>query len=345
MFNSHDDLIAYHNDRVRLPGAERDAMREKRDTNRTRLKDGLKRDGKPKPVGCHTQGSYAMRTMIQHAAKDYDIDDGVYFDKSDLVGSAGADRSAASAKEMVRIALHDDRFKRAPECLKNCVRVYYDAGFHVDIPVYRRSKQGGNEVYELAGSEWKASDARAVTNWFKDANKNKSPNTDNYGQMNRAVKLMKAFARSRESWRSRIATGFMITKLIDEKYLALEKRDDQMLRDTMRAIHARLESSLVINHPVLDETLTKGDDDARAKFLREKLEWALGELEILDKWNCTEVQARKAWDNVFNTNFFTGRSVFKAAEAGVTIASVLLTATERATAHSAFDKRGGDRYG
>ena len=345
MFNSHDDMSAYHNDKVRLPGAERDAMRDKRNTNRTRLKDGLKRNGEPKPVGCHTQGSYAMRTMIQHAAKDYDIDDGVYFYKSDLAGSSGADKSAAAAKEMVGKALRDDKFKRAPECLKNCVRVYYNAGFHVDIPVYRRFEKDGNEVYELASSDWKASDARAVTNWFKDANKKKSPNTENYGQMNRVVKLMKAFARSRESWRSRIATGFMITKLVDEKYLALDKRDDQVLRDTMRSIHARLRWSLVINHPVLDETLTKDDDDARAKFLREKLEWALGELAILDMWDCTGEQARKAWDNVFNTDFFTDRGSSKKAEASVTSASVLLAATERATAHSAFDKRGGDRYG
>lgn len=345
MFNSHNDITAYHNEKVRLPVTEQNTMRDRRNTNRTRLKDGLKRDGEPKPIGCHTQGSYAMRTMIQHAAKDYDIDDGVYFNKSDLVGSLGADKSAAAAKEMVRKAVHDDKFKQAPECLKNCVRVYYDAGFHVDIPVYRTFEKDGKEVYELASSEWKASDARAVTNWFKDANTKKSPNTDNYGQMNRVVKLMKAFARSRESWRSRIATGFMITKLVDEKYLALDKRDDQVLRDTMRAIHTRLEGSLVINHPVLDETITKGDDDARAKFLRDKLEWALGELEVLDKWDCTEEQARKAWDTVFNTDFFTGRGSSKRAEASVTSASVLLAATERATAKSAFDKRGGDRYG
>ena len=345
MFNSHDDMTAFHNDKVRLPVTEQDTMRDRRNTNRIRLKGGLKRDNEPKSLGCHTQGSYAMRTMIQHTEKDYDIDDGVYFNKSDLLGPRGAEKSAATAKEMVRKAVHDDKFNRAPECLKNCVRVYYDAGFHVDIPVYRTFEKDGKVVYELASSDWRTSDARAVTLWFKDANKRKSPNIDNYGQMNRIVKLMKAFARSRESWRSRIATGFMITKLVDEKYLALDRRDDQALRDTMRAIHARIAGSLVINHPVLDETLTKGEDDARVKFLREKLEWALGELEALDNSDCTEEMARKAWDNVFCTDFFTGRGGSKKAAASVTSASVLLAATERATAQSAFDKRGGDRYG
>ena len=345
MFNSHDDMTAYHNGEVRLPKDERDTMRERRDTNRKRLKDGLLRDDEPKPVGCHTQGSYAMRTMIQHAEKDYDIDDGVYFKKSDLVGPRGADKSAAAAKEMVRKAVHDDKFKKAPECLKNCVRVYYDAGFHVDIPVYRTFEKDGKDFYELASSDWKASDSRAVTNWFIDANKEKSPDTDNYGQMNRIVKLMKAFSRSRESWRSRIATGFMITKLIDEEYAAFNKRDDLALREAMQSIHARLVDSLIIDHPVLDETITKGDGDARAKFLREKLEWALGQLKVLDKWDCSEEEARKAWDSVFNTDFFTSRGTTKKAEASVTSASVLLATTERAAIEKAFDKRGGDRYG
>jgi len=345
MFNSHDDMTACHNDKVRLPPSERDTMRDRRNTNRTRLKDGLKRDSEPKPMGCHTQGSYAMRTMIQHAAKDYDIDDGVYFKKTDLVGVRGADKSAAAAKEMVRKAVHDDKFTNPPECLKNCVRVYYNAGFHVDIPVYRSFEKDRKIIYELASSDWKASDARAVTVWFKTTNEQKSPNTDNYGQMNRVVKLMKAFARSRESWRSRIATGFMITKLVDEQYVALHNRDDKALRDLMRALNARLGQSLIINHPVLEETLTKGEDDARAKFLREKLEWALGELEILDKWDCTAEQARKAWDKVFHTDFFTGRGSSKTAKTSVTSASLLLATTEPLATKSAFDKRGGDRYG
>jgi hypothetical protein len=344
MFDCHADMTSFHNAQVRLSPDERSTMRDRRDTNRKRLKDGLRRDDKPKPVGCHTQGSYAMRTMIQHSDKDYDIDDGVYFKKSDLVGSGGGDKSTIDAKEMVREAVDNGSFNRAPERLKNCVRVYYDEGFHVDIPVYRTYEKDGKEVRELASSEWKESDPLAVTKWFKDANAEKSPDTDNYGQMNRVVKLLKAFARSRASWHDRIATGFMISKLVDEEYYAIDKRDDQSLRDTMRAIHARLQRSLIINHPVLDETITKGDNDARAKFLREKLDWALGELSVLDDINCTTEKARSAWDKVFSTDFFTGRGKSQKAE-NATSAALLLQDTDRASSDRAFDKRGGGRYG
>ena len=113
-------------------------MRERRDTNRQRQRDGLRRDGEPAPSGFQSQGSYAHRTMVQQPDKDYDIDDGTYFGKDDLKGPRGGDKTARDAKEMVRKALHDDRFNKPPEVRTNCVRVYYSAGYHVDVPVYRK---------------------------------------------------------------------------------------------------------------------------------------------------------------------------------------------------------------
>ena len=59
-----------------------------------------------------SQGSYAHHTMVQHPEKDYDIDDGVYFWKDDLKGPRGGDKSASDAKEMVRKAVHDERFNK-----------------------------------------------------------------------------------------------------------------------------------------------------------------------------------------------------------------------------------------
>jgi len=158
MKDCHKDMIAYHNQDVTLPEKEQSEMRDRRNANRRRLKDGLKRDEEPSSIGCRSQGSYAMRTMVQDPDRDYDIDDGVYFDKDDLKGPQGGDKTATDAKEMVREALDDGSFKRPPERLKNCVRVYYNAGYHVDIPVYRRitdiNGQGVEETwYELASTD------------------------------------------------------------------------------------------------------------------------------------------------------------------------------------------------
>lgn len=359
MKNCHDDILAFHNEAVTLPNKERTEMRDRRDANRRRLKSGLKRDGEPSARECCSQGSYAMRTMVQQPDRDYDIDDGVYFDKEKLKGPRGGDKTAGEAREMVRKALHEDNFKHPPETLKNCVRVYYDAGYHVDVPVYRQVTEtnflGEEETsYELASSDWKCSDPRSVTKWFLEANKDQSPDSDNGGQLRRIVRLLKAFARSRASWREQIASGFMITKLVVEKYTANSSREDKALYDTMVAVHSRLRWNLEIEHPTIaGEMLTKGPVDGRANCLRAKLDWAIAELEILSDSDVTREQALKAWDKVFNTKFFIGRiegtkadssknqAIRHTASTLGVAAAVLTTDTE---ASDAVDKRGGGRY-
>ena len=354
--NCHDDVIAYHDEDVTLPQKDRTEMQERRDINRRRLKSGLKRDDEPTPIDCRSQGSYAMRTMVQQPDKDYDIDDGAYFEKEELKGPQGGDKTANDAREMVRKALHDDSFKRPPEKLKNCVRVYYDEGYHVDIPVYRQitivNDCGEEEQsYELASTDWKRSDPLAVTDWFLEANKEQSPDSDNGGQLRRMVRLLKAFVRSRSSWRERIATGFMITKLVVEKYVSNAAHEDQALYYTMVAIRNRLNRDLEIEHPTVEgEMLTKGPDDGRTKFLLEKLNWAIDELDVLFESGCTREVGLKVWDKVFNTTFFIERLEEDETEkqnnknSGAVPATVLISGSEKAAAEKPVNKRGGGRY-
>lgn len=210
MHNCSDDILAHHDQAVTLPQAERTNMRDRRDANRDRLKKGLKSNNKPAPREFVKQGSYAMKTMVQHPDKDYDIDDGVYFNKEDLVGDRGAEMSGLQARQMVRDALDDGSFKTPPEVRPNCVRAYYAAGYHVDLPVYRRvtvTDAWGNETYhhELAASYWKRSDARDVTDWFDRENTRQSPDTTNGRQLRRIVRQIKKYARSRSSWSDRFS--------------------------------------------------------------------------------------------------------------------------------------------
>ena len=356
MKNCHDDVIAYHDEDVTLPHKDRTEMRDRRDINRRRLKSGLNSDDEPTPIDCRSQGSYAMRTMVQQPDKDYDIDDGAYFEKEKFKGPQGGNKSANDAREMVRKALHGDSFKRPPEKLKNCVRVYYDEGYHVDIPVYRqitKVNDCGEEErsYELASTDWKRSGPLAVTDWFLEANKEQSPDSDNGGQLRRMVRILKAFARSRSSWRERIAIGFMITKLVVEKYVGNSAYEDQALYYTMVAIRNRLDRDLQIEHPTVEgEMLTKGPDDGRTKFLLEKLNWAIDELGVLFEPGCTREESLKASDKVFNTTFFIERLEDDETEtqgnktAGAVAAAVLIKGSEKAAAEKPVSKRGGGRY-
>jgi hypothetical protein len=318
MFNCSDDVLSYHNDEATLPQSERTAMRDRRNANRDRLKKGLKDGKKPAPREFVKQGSYAMKTMTQHPSKDYDIDDGVYFDKSVLVGERGAEMSALQARQMVRNAIDDDSFNTAPEVRTNCVRVYYEAGYHVDLPVYRRVTTKdilGNETYyyELASSDWKRSDARDVTEWFETQNTTLSPDTDNGRQLRRIVRQIKKFARSRDSWKGQILSGFGITKLVTECYRRDAVREDTALYETMKAIRDRLKWNLVVKHPVTpNETITSGTDDARARFLRDRLTETIDNLAPLFEWDCSRTKALKCWDKVFATTYFSDRDESKA---------------------------------
>jgi len=321
MFNCSNDVLAHHDEKVTLPQAERTHMRERRDANRERLKRGLKNAGKPAPREFVSQGSYGMKTMTQHPESDYDIDDGVYFDKDAFVGTRGAEMSALQARQLVRDAVDDGSFSRPPEVRNNCVRVYYVAGYHVDMPVYRRIvyRDARGDLYyyhELASTDWKRSDARQVTEWFEEQNNSQSPDTINGRQLRRIVRQIKKFARSRESWRGQILSGFGITKLVTECYCGNASREDIALHDTMNAIRDRLDWDLEIVHPVTpNETITRDAKDACARFLCDRLTEAINTLAPLFDSECTRAKALKCWDKVFATTFFSGRgeTVAKAA--------------------------------
>src|ERR1700722_9220307 len=109
------DLLAYHFDEVTLPQEERNLMRDRRDANRKRILTGLEEMEEPKPLEFCKQGSYAMKTMVHHPDRIYDIDDGVYFDKDALKGPNGGEKSAYEARCMVRDAVDDGSFKTKPE--------------------------------------------------------------------------------------------------------------------------------------------------------------------------------------------------------------------------------------
>jgi hypothetical protein len=354
MFDCADDVLAHHDQKVTLPQADRTTMRERRDANRERLKKGLKERGKRAPREFKSQGSYAMKTMTQHPERDYDIDDGVYFDKEALVGERGAEMTALQARQMVRDALDDGKFKTPPEVRNNCVRVYYEAGYHVDVPVYRRVTTKdilGNETYhhELASTDWKRSDARDVTEWFEKENDRQSPDKENGRQLRRIVRQIKKYARSRASWNSQTLSGFGITKLVTECFRGNATREDEALHDTMKAIRDRLKLNLVVTHPVTPgETITKGSDDARARFLRDKLTDAVNNLAPTFDADCAREKALKCWDRVYDTTFFSDR-LEKAAKAEASVASpaVLTSGLLGAIGDrvpAAVRKEGGGRY-
>lgn len=309
MIDCAKDLRRYHDDQVTLSVPQQTKMRERRDINRQRLKAGLAAAGKPQPYLIASQGSYAMKTMVQSPVADIDIDDGVYFEAPQLVGAQGAAMSALQVRQMLASALADQsaNFNKQPEVRENCVRVFYADGYHIDVPGYRRTAPAGlltEERLELASVEWKSADARAVTDWFEKEVKRLSP-ADDDDQLRRVVRFLKKFVRNRPGWKGRVASGFCITKLVTERFSPYSGRDDLALRQTASAIYRRLLESTIVRHPIIDETITSGDPDPKTTYFMDRLAENLRHLEILDVSTCSRPDARKVWDIFFATDWFS----------------------------------------
>lgn len=304
------EMKKFHSTEVNLSNEQQGEMRSRRNAGRTRLYNGLTKSSHPHPYLISSQGSYAMRTMVQDEENDYDIDDGLYFESEDLVNKQGVELSPKAARERVKKALDDGRLTYVAEVKRNCVRQYYPAGYHIDMPVYRTVRTEsfwGNEVitYELAsGDKWVKSDARAVTKWFNDEVKQEINSGDaDYSQLRRVVRLVKKFARSRKSWKAKTTSGICISKLVVDHFISSDGRDDESLYLTMKAVCAALFFGTVIQHPVLDKNLA-GYGDEKVSFFLKCLEDNLEHLEVLESEDCTLERALKAWGKVFNTDYF-----------------------------------------
>ena len=344
--NCNAEMTAYHRDEVTLSLAQQKEMRTRRDAGRTRLENGLNTAAKPQPREVRSQGSYQMRTMVQDPDSDYDIDDGAYFRHDDLTDGDGLHLSPLAARQRVCDALKwDGRFNQPADVKDNCVRQAYEAGYHIDVPVYRvtvvKDAQGNNtERFELAsGDSWVISDARAVTRWFNNIVGELNEGQADGSQLRRITKLTKKFAR-RADWKAKTTSGIAITKLVVDHFIANADRDDLALRETWKKIHEALIWSTQVAHPVVAKNLAENGDE-QITHLRDCLKEALDQLKVFDNNDCTRADAREAWDNVFDTDFFSDQPDPDAAKKAVAQGTVMnVTKVETARRED-----GGGRFG
>jgi hypothetical protein len=341
----HSEMTGFHRDNVTLSNKQQGEMRTRRDAGRTRLENGLNEAKKPQPKEVRSQGSYQMRTMVQDDDNDYDIDDGAYFASDDLMDDASVALTPLGARRRVCDALvWDGRLKQEATVKRNCVRQIYAAGYHIDIPVYRivSTKDENDEPveqYELAsGDEWTRSDARAVTRWFNGLVGELNAGESDGSQMRRITKLTKKFAR-RAGWKNKTTSGISITKLIVDHFQYSTDRDDKALRETWKAVDKKLQKSTEIDHPVLETKLASAGDEA-VMFFRDCLSGALKTLEVLDESDCTRKQVREAWDDVFDTDFFTKQPDNNGDDSGGKGSAMQVTSVETARRND-----GGGRFG
>ena len=304
MYNCSEDLSVYHDDKVNIGTNIRKQMREHRDANRNRLKRGLKSQGRGHPSRFIIQGSYRMKTMVQHSENDYDIDDGTSFPPEKLTNQSSQAMTPQEAKNLVRDALREGGgLPGDPEILDNCVRVNYAEGHHVDIPVYRETA-GTDTTFEIASTEWRPTNPEEITEWFESEEERTHVSQDEEPQLRRMVRFLKRY--SRNNLGSDSLSGLLLTILAAEKYVGHDAREDRAFRNLLSAVKAGLEENSEIKNPAGDsiEVLTKSSDANKIAKLIRQIGKTLEALNVLDDPNCSKRRARDAWDKAFNTDFF-----------------------------------------
>ncbi|MEP4548458.1 MAG: cyclic GMP-AMP synthase DncV-like nucleotidyltransferase [Saccharospirillum sp.] len=306
-YNMHNELNVFYQDHVRLKD-EIERLRELRNTNLTRLTDGLNEMGHATFVKNLLQGSIAMHTANKSTNNDYDIDIAVIFEESDLPATPLEARKRVAEA----ISRKASGFSKDPEARTNAVTVWYAAGYHVDIAIYRRREDWlGNEILEHAGASWTKRDPKEVTRWFTREVERQSPSKNIFstplvssGQMRRIVRWIKAFTKGREGWN--LPGGFIISALVAECYQADNDRDDIALHKTLTQIKSRLDGDCDVYNPADSSQLLtqKSKFSTQVKNLKKRLGSVLSKLDVLFDDSCTDQKARKAWNYMFQHSYW-----------------------------------------
>jgi len=296
MIDCEKEIKKYWDEEVKLSEDDVGVLRGNRDENIKKLKKRLMDDSFPLHKEEINQGSYSMKTIIQHPRNDYDIDVGIVFKEDDLQ-KKGKNNPLEIRKYIAEI-MKDDRFNKQPDYKKNCVRVYYNDGHHIDMPIYKEYKNENKTIQELASSLWEESDPKSINKWFVKRKEEKS-------ELKKIVQLFKKWARSRNSWS--LPSGLILTILANEKYVSYYSRLDEKFYWTLKALKDRLKYDKKVFNPTNNDEITSSDKHSvKVNNLTKRLDEMFVFLEELETTS-DKKKVLLIWKRFFNDDFFVNQ--------------------------------------
>lgn len=278
-----DNLFNDFNDIIRLSPTYRGNLRRSRNNLRGKVRE--KFHAKGYEVKFHRQGSFAMDTIITPKDNDYDVDDGIY-----LLQDEQPRESIETLHRWV-VEAAEDHTSVPPTDKNPCVRVFFKAGYHVDLVIYYKPD---NDHPRLAHKRdgWITSDPKEFMEWFHG-------HTKVNGQLRRIVRYFKTWA---DVLRGEMPSGLIFTILATENYFPHD-RDDVAFLESMRRIHDMLKVSFVCFRP------TTPHEDLFADYSETRKQYFL---DRLDRFICSgdeamhepnQKEACKKWKRHFGDRF------------------------------------------
>lgn len=252
------------NKSITLPAEKKSKLKKSRNAVRSDIRTYFKEKLNQKIPRFHQQGSIAMGTTVNPLNRDYDIDDGVYLQG---LGSNMANWPAVDTVRNWLINATKDRTSEPPQNKKNCVRVRYKDGYHVDLPSYGEREKKYYLSQKGPEPQWVLSDPKEFTDWFI------KKVTLHGEQMRSCVKYLKAWA----DFKSIKFPGIAVTVLVAEGFSTSAERDDIAMKNTVQNILNRLKMSCTVNKPVFPF------DDVLSTLTSVQKETLIDRLETLHK--------------------------------------------------------------
>ena len=302
MFDFSYYLEDFYDNYLVLPKEAKDSLYDKKEINIKRLYDGLAeyniQNNKNYEIEkIVVQGSMAMDTAIQNEEKDFDIDVGVIFDY-DSIGNLGFREIKNIIKDCF-LKKWPDQFNSKPEVKKNCVRIVYEEGYHIDFAIYRHIKAYSfYEEYEHAGSnDWNKRDPNSINNWF-------DKEIDEKGEkLRKIIRFSKAICKSSHYTEM---VGGLIQSVLCAECFCDNQRLDYSLINTFKQIISRLECISDVFNPT-DMSLSLIQTEKHKQQLsnyKELLKSTIKKINELETIGAGFNEASKVWNDVFNCDYW-----------------------------------------
>ena len=266
----------------------------------------------------YLQGSYSLKTMIEplNPKDEYDLDDGIYLKHTD------DDISKPTTEKVSNWIFKavEGHTKKNPVNKKNCVRVIYAEGYHIDLAIYRKIN-GKYYLARLGEDQWVPSDARAFNNWFYER-------LERNEQMRSCIKYLKAW----KDFSGCDLKGIHLTVLVGLKHTPVKDRDDMSLAETLTQIITYLGEQRAIYNPAVDDSENLIQD-----WTDSKLNAAIRSLYVFHDKATQAIdtddkqEASKAWPKAFGDRFPKCNGANKA--------KIAVVASNVVASHREFDSR------